>query len=99
MALPLSRRTPDLRSYGLLVVVVFAVATAAFQATASFFIPDPAPYEMDGFVNRLSARTDLILTQNGEAPAFFTLPIAGAGCRTLLHGSLAPARYGMPTVS
>jgi 4-amino-4-deoxy-L-arabinose transferase-like glycosyltransferase len=68
MALALARLTPDRRSYGLLAIVVCFVAMAALQSTAQFFVPDRAPYEMGRFLNRVTAPTDLIVTETGGSP-------------------------------
>jgi 4-amino-4-deoxy-L-arabinose transferase-like glycosyltransferase len=68
MALALARLTPDRRSWGLLAIVVCAIAISAFRATAQFFVPDRAPYEMGRYLNRVTAPTDLIVTETGGSP-------------------------------
>ena len=68
IALALARLTPDRRSWGLLAIVLCAVVISAFRATAPFFVPDRAPYEMGRYLNRVTAPTDLILTETGGSP-------------------------------
>jgi len=68
IALLLARLTPDRRAYGLLAVILCAIAVSAFKAAAPFFVPDRVPYEMGRFLNRVSAPSDLVLTETGGSP-------------------------------
>jgi 4-amino-4-deoxy-L-arabinose transferase-like glycosyltransferase len=68
MALLLARLTPDRHAYGLLGIVLCAIAVSAFRATAPYFIPDRAPYETGRFLNQVTAPSDLILTETGGSP-------------------------------
>jgi 4-amino-4-deoxy-L-arabinose transferase-like glycosyltransferase len=68
MALALGRLTPDRRSWGLLAILVCITFIGALKATAPFFVPDRAPYEIGRFLNRVAAPADLIVTETGGSP-------------------------------
>lgn len=68
MALLLVRLTSGRRSYGLLAIVLCAIAVSAFEAAAPMFVPDRAPYQLGRFLNQTTAASDLILTETGGSP-------------------------------
>jgi 4-amino-4-deoxy-L-arabinose transferase-like glycosyltransferase len=68
MALALSRLTPDRRSFGLLAIVMCVVIAGSLASTAPFFVPDRLPFEMGRYLNRVTAPTDLIVTESGGSP-------------------------------